>query len=93
MNGLDGDDWSAFGAFVAAPVGALLFLVASVLFGAIVCFMYAKGTGTDFTVFKKPLQSSVETNSVDLISINDQHEYPDEESLRNNGMVAKKVSY
>ncbi|KAK9432997.1 hypothetical protein V1505DRAFT_210394 [Lipomyces doorenjongii] len=93
MNGLYGDDWSAFGAFVAAPFGALLFLVASVLFRAIVCFIYAKATGTEFMVFKRPLQSSVDRNSVDLISINDEDQYPDEESLRNNDVLAKKVSY
>ncbi|KAK9370202.1 hypothetical protein V1509DRAFT_651588 [Lipomyces kononenkoae] len=93
LNGLYGDDWSAFGAFVAAPVGALLFLVGSVLLRAVVYYAYAKATNTEFTMFKKPLKPSVELNSVDRITTVDPYECADEESLRKNGILVKDPSY
>ncbi|KAK9454072.1 hypothetical protein V1511DRAFT_404897 [Dipodascopsis uninucleata] len=52
-NGLYGDDWSAFGAFVAAPVGAILFLVGSVLGRICAYYVYSKIYKVELSVFTK----------------------------------------
>ncbi|KAK9465975.1 hypothetical protein V1512DRAFT_29731 [Lipomyces arxii] len=64
LNGLYGDDWSAFGAFVAAPIGALLFLVGSVLARCAFYYILSKFTDRPFTVFDKPPPAATELNDV-----------------------------
>ncbi|KAJ8102159.1 hypothetical protein POJ06DRAFT_248953 [Lipomyces tetrasporus] len=93
MNGLYGDDWSAFGAFVAAPVGSLISLVASVLLRAVVYYTYSKATGTKFTVFKKQFKLPVEMNIVDPINTTEEYACTDEESLRNSGNLVKDAHF
>ncbi|KAK9477958.1 hypothetical protein V1514DRAFT_343254 [Lipomyces japonicus] len=68
-NGLYGDDWSAFGAFLAAPVGALLFLAGSVLLRAIVMWTYSKIFSTEFTVFKRKELFSAELEDITESSV------------------------
>ena len=55
--GLYANDWSAFGAFVAAPVGGLLW--AGAAFALRVAFLWgkAKMTGRPFTAFDRPVVS------------------------------------
>ncbi|KAK4937450.1 hypothetical protein LTR10_021902 [Elasticomyces elasticus] len=52
--GLYGNDWSAFGAFVAAPVGGLLWAFAAFAFRIAVQWILAKRRGTRFDAFDKP---------------------------------------
>ncbi|OAL65596.1 hypothetical protein A7C99_2693 [Trichophyton rubrum] len=58
QNGLYANDWSAFGAFVAAPVGGLIF--ACIALGLRVGYKYvlSKTTGRHFDVFDRPLPRS-----------------------------------
>ncbi|CCH43156.1 Sodium/glucose cotransporter 1 [Wickerhamomyces ciferrii] len=53
-NGIYGNDWSAFGAFVAAPVGSLL--AASIMLGLrlLVLKLISKSSGKPFTALDKP---------------------------------------
>ncbi|KAK7208540.1 hypothetical protein BZA70DRAFT_234740 [Myxozyma melibiosi] len=59
-DGLYNDDWSAFGAFVAAPVGALLWLVGAVVVRAAAMWVYSKVAGVPYKVFDKPAPSPTE---------------------------------
>jgi hypothetical protein len=52
--GLYGNDWSAFGAFVAAPVGGLLFAFAAFAMRLGVHWIKAKATGNRFTALDRP---------------------------------------
>ncbi|KAF2146212.1 uncharacterized protein K452DRAFT_305171 [Aplosporella prunicola CBS 121167] len=53
-NGLYADDWGAFGAFVAAPVGGLLFGLAALGLRLSVLYARARYTGSRFTALDKP---------------------------------------
>ncbi|KAK7537269.1 urea transporter [Phyllosticta citribraziliensis] len=60
--GLYTDDWSAFGAFVAAPVGGLLWAAVAFV-GRVVCQMvYARVKGVRFDAFDDPRELVVETD-------------------------------
>lgn len=52
--GLYGNDWSAFGAFVAAPVGGLLWGLAAFGLRIAIQWTIAKRKGTRFDAFDKP---------------------------------------
>jgi Na+/proline symporter len=54
-NGLYEDDWSAFGAFVAAPVGALLWGFASLAVRLAVRRVYCWRTGSRFDALDRPV--------------------------------------
>ncbi|KAG5359224.1 hypothetical protein CJU90_3959 [Yarrowia sp. C11] len=54
LEGLYGDDWSAFGAFVAAPVGSLLWGFGILFIRLAVLKIYSKITKTPFTALDKP---------------------------------------
>jgi len=56
-NGLYADDWAAFGAFVAAPVGGMLFAVAALVLRLSALWMFAKVSGRRFEALDraKPL--------------------------------------
>lgn len=54
-SGLYTDDWGAFGAFVAAPVGGMLFGIAAMLVRFAALWIYAKATGTRFDALDKPV--------------------------------------
>lgn len=53
-NGLYSDDWSAFGAFVAAPVGALLWGFGAFAIRITTQYCLAKFKGRRFDAFDKP---------------------------------------
>ncbi|QVM10604.1 hypothetical protein D8B26_005260 [Coccidioides posadasii str. Silveira] len=55
-NGLYAEDWSAFGAFVAAPVGGFIF--ALIAFGSRIAYQFviAKIQGRRFDAFDKPIK-------------------------------------
>lgn len=52
--GLYGNDWSAFGAFVAAPVGGLLWAAGAFAIRLVVQWALAKRNGTRFDALDKP---------------------------------------
>jgi Na+/proline symporter len=52
--GLYVDDWSAFGAFVAAPVGGILFGVATLVVRLLVLYIRSRVKGIPFTALEKP---------------------------------------
>lgn len=52
--GLYGNDWSAFGAFVAAPVGGLLWAAAAFAGRLAVQYIRSRVRGTPFTALDKP---------------------------------------
>lgn len=56
-NGLYADDWSAFGAFVAAPVGGMLFAIAALVLRLSAQWVFAKVSGRRFEALDrvKPL--------------------------------------
>ncbi|KAL1631879.1 hypothetical protein SLS56_004241 [Neofusicoccum ribis] len=54
-NGLYGDDWSAFGAFVAAPVGALLWAGAAWCLRIGAAWVVARVKGTRFAALDRPV--------------------------------------
>ncbi|KAI9754450.1 MAG: Eukaryotic translation initiation factor eIF-1 [Chaenotheca gracillima] len=56
-NGLYGNDWSAFGAFVAAPIGGLLWGFAALACRLACQFAYAKITHSRFDAFDRPAHS------------------------------------
>lgn len=56
-NGLYVDDWSAFGAFVSAPVGGLIFGAIMLFFRLAVLKIYSLSTGTPFTALDKPVEA------------------------------------
>lgn len=60
QDGIYNDDWSAFGAFVAAPVGALLGLIGSVILRAAAMWVYCKSAGAPFAVFNRPVPELTE---------------------------------
>ncbi|KAK8204707.1 hypothetical protein HDK77DRAFT_412158 [Phyllosticta capitalensis] len=61
-NGLYLDDWSAFGAFVAAPVGGLLWAAAAFALRVALAWARARATGTRFAAFDDPRKVAVETD-------------------------------
>ncbi|EFR02539.1 hypothetical protein MGYG_09089 [Nannizzia gypsea CBS 118893] len=58
QNGLYANDWSAFGAFVAAPVGGLIFACLALGLRVGYKFILSKTTGRHFDVFDLPLPRS-----------------------------------
>lgn len=52
--GLYVDDWSAFGAFVCAPGGGLVFCFLTLGVRLAICWVYSKATGAPFTALDKP---------------------------------------
>lgn len=56
--GLYAEDWSVFGAFVAAPVGGLLWGCAAFVLRLSIQFILAKVQGHRFTALDRPLRSS-----------------------------------
>ncbi|EON67651.1 hypothetical protein W97_06794 [Coniosporium apollinis CBS 100218] len=53
--GLYAEDWGAFGAFVAAPVGALLWALAAFILRIAFLFIKAKVQGRRFDAFDRPI--------------------------------------
>ncbi|EZF35907.1 hypothetical protein TMEN_9230 [Trichophyton mentagrophytes] len=58
QNGLYANDWSAFGAFVAAPIGGLIFACIALGLRVGYKFVLSKITGRHFDVFDRPLPHS-----------------------------------
>lgn len=58
-NGLYADDWGAFGAFVAAPFGGLIFAVVACALRLTVLWIKAKIQGTRFDALDKPIENSI----------------------------------
>ncbi|CDO57836.1 hypothetical protein DV495_000797 [Geotrichum candidum] len=56
-NGLYVDDWSAFGAFVAAPFGGLIFGAITLVIRLSVLKIYSMVTGAPFTALDKPVEA------------------------------------
>jgi hypothetical protein len=56
--GLYGDDWSAFGAFVAAPVGGLIFALITFAIRVTVLYVLSRVRKERFTLFDKPVKRS-----------------------------------
>ncbi|UPK91417.1 hypothetical protein LCI18_002352 [Fusarium solani-melongenae] len=56
QKGLYGNDWSAFGAFVAAPVGGILWGVSALILRLSVQFVMAKVQGRRFDALDRPLE-------------------------------------
>ncbi|KAM6535616.1 hypothetical protein FALCPG4_005169 [Fusarium falciforme] len=56
QKGLYGNDWSAFGAFVAAPVGGILWGVGALILRLSVQFVMAKVRGHRFDALDRPLE-------------------------------------
>lgn len=69
-DGLYGDDWSAFGAFVAAPVGGLLWAFAAFGLRISVQWILAKRSGRRFDAFDRPAapDASFYTGRVDDVN-------------------------
>ncbi|SMR46299.1 unnamed protein product [Zymoseptoria tritici ST99CH_3D1] len=74
--GLYGDDWSAFGAFVAAPVGGLLFAISAFLLRIGVLWLKAKASGTRFTALDRPTAPDAAFEPEERSSI-DRHRFVD----------------
>lgn len=53
-NGLYSNDWSAFGAFVAAPVGGMIWAIGALLVRLTAQWIYAKAKGERFTGLDRP---------------------------------------
>lgn len=70
--GLYASDWSAFGAFVAAPVGGLLFSVAAFIGRIGVQWALARSRGHRFTAFDKPEAPDVVFEPEDTLSVNEE---------------------
>lgn len=67
--GLYANDWSVFGAFVAAPVGGLLFAAAAFCARITTLWTYARITNTPFTALDKPIwleSAAAANNGVDV---------------------------
>ncbi|KAL2674410.1 urea transporter [Phyllosticta citricarpa] len=60
--GLYADDWSAFGAFVAAPVGGLVWAAAAFVARVACQMVYARARGVRCDVFDDPRERIVETD-------------------------------
>lgn len=69
--GIYGDDWSAFGAFVAAPVGGLLSSAIMLAVRLTVLKIYSLATGAPFTALDKPEPSTVEQDVI-TVSVEDE---------------------
>lgn len=54
-NGLYANDWGAFGAFVAAPVGGMLFGIAALILRLCVLWIQSRITGKRFSALDKPI--------------------------------------
>ncbi|KLU92052.1 urea transporter [Magnaporthiopsis poae ATCC 64411] len=66
--GLYTGDWGVFGAFVAAPVGGMVFGVIAMLLRVGFLFVQAKASGGQFTAFERPLEESTTTFSGDRLA-------------------------
>lgn len=66
--GLYAEDWSAFGAFVAAPLGGLLWAIAAFLLRITAQWLYAKVKGQRFTAFDRPLPMGPELYAGDRVA-------------------------
>lgn len=71
--GLYGDDWAAFGAFVAAPVGGLLFGFAACALRLTFQLFWAKKNGTRFTGLDRP---AVDDDSETEVVVHQSEEVP-----------------
>ncbi|KAK7715354.1 hypothetical protein SLS64_004054 [Diaporthe eres] len=71
--GLYGNDWAAFGAFVAAPVGGLLFGFAACALRLSFQFFLARKNGTRFTGLDRP---AVEDDSETEVVVHQSEEVP-----------------
>ncbi|EPS36831.1 hypothetical protein H072_9647 [Dactylellina haptotyla CBS 200.50] len=70
------DDWGVFGAYVAAPVGGVLFMFASCALRLSVMWIMAKVKGTRFTGLDRPV---VKADSRDVVEGSEEVRKPDEE--------------
>lgn len=77
--GLYGDDWGAFGAFVAAPVGGLLFGVAACLVRLGFQYLWAKKKGVRFDALDRPVVVEDDDSIRDVVHI--VHEGPQTSKL------------
>lgn len=68
LEGLYGDDWSAFGAFVAAPVGSLLWGFGILFIRLGVLKIYSLITKTPFTALDKPADEDTGVNVLREVS-------------------------
>jgi hypothetical protein len=71
-NGIyDPEDWGAFGAFVIAPVGGLVFALLSAGARIAVLYLYSKATGKEFTALDRIETHFVSHDDADDSSIKD----------------------
>lgn len=59
-NGIYVDDWSAFGAFVVAPFGGMVFGAIVLVIRLLVLYAYSKRTATPFTALDKSSRAKLE---------------------------------
>lgn len=71
--GLYVDDWSAFGAFVVAPGGGLVFGAIVLAIRLAVCKIYSKYTGRRFTALDKPPASKFRSSLLEEPSLADEY--------------------
>jgi Na+/proline symporter len=72
-DGLYANDWSAFGAFVAAPVGGLLFSLAAFALRIGALWIKAKSSGTPFTALDRPAAPDAAFEPEERSSLDRQH--------------------
>ena len=66
-NGLYADDWGAFGAFLAAPVGAMLWAFGALALRLAVLWVKARATGERFDALDRPVDVGRERRSFDEV--------------------------
>lgn len=81
-NGLYADDWSAFGAFVAAPVGGLLWGFGAFAFRVGFQWIQAKRKGHRFDAFDRPLPRQPPPYASGVGSFDEEHEGREEPEER-----------
>lgn len=89
-DGLYADDWSAFGAFVAAPVGSLLFTAAGHLLRALYCYIRSRTKpGYEFTVYKRREINVANFADPDMAPIESSNEETSEENKSSGEIVVE----
>ena len=58
------DDWSTFGAFVAGPVGSILWMIGSCLLRLVSTYVYSRVKGKPFTFFDQPIVQQTQEASL-----------------------------
>lgn len=70
-NGLYADDWGAFGAFVAAPVGGLLFAIAAACARLTFQYVRARKNGTPFDALDRTISRDADSARDDVDIVHD----------------------